>query len=267
MWPGSPRPTNCGAGRAAIDLVREWGGLIGYVRVAFEDEDFDVPETSRMGASLRGSGRAFHADSSTTAIDERIAPKAGDLVVRKTRVGAFSTTDLHEQLQDAGVDTLVLAGISTSGVVLSTVIEAHDLDYRTVVLADGCADTDPEVHSFLLENSSRAGPRLSRWPSCRRSSRRAAACRRSPSVFGGHHGGTRGLDHAIGPPRLNRRVSRRHQPSRVDVDEDAGDHGGEHEEPRATALAMAYPCTVAWATTFCSGRGGRPGRSPWPPPQ
>ena len=50
-----------------------------------------------------------------------------------------------------GVDTLVLAGISTSGVVLSTAIEAHDLDYRTIVLADGCADTDPEVHAFLLE--------------------------------------------------------------------------------------------------------------------
>ena len=137
--------------RAAIDLVREWGGQIGYVRVAFEDEDFDIPESSRMGASLRGSGQAFHADSPTTAIDERVAPAAGDVVVRKTRVGAFSTTDLHDQLQDLGVDTIVVAGISTSGVVLSSVIEAHDLDYRVFVLADGCADTDPEVHAFLLE--------------------------------------------------------------------------------------------------------------------
>jgi nicotinamidase-related amidase len=137
--------------RAAIDLVRDWSGQIGYVRVAFDDEDFDVPESSRMGASLRGSGQAFHADSPTTAIDERVAPEVGDVVVRKTRVGAFSTTDLHDQLQDLGIDTLVLAGISTSGVVLSTVVEAHDLDYRVFVLADGCADTDPEVHAFLLE--------------------------------------------------------------------------------------------------------------------
>ena len=137
--------------RAAIDLVRDWGGQVGYVRVAFEDDDFDFPESSRMGMSVRDSGRAFHADSPTTAIDERVAPAAGDVVVRKTRVGAFSTTDLHDQLQDLGVDTIVLAGISTSGVVLSTVIEAHDLDYRVVVLADGCADTDAEVHTFLLE--------------------------------------------------------------------------------------------------------------------
>jgi len=137
--------------RAAIDLVRDWGGQIGYVRVAFEDEDFDFPDSSRMGVSVRDSGRTFHADSPTTAIDGRVAPVPGDVVVRKTRIGAFSTTDLHDQLQDSGVDTLVLAGISTSGVVLSTVIEAHDLDYRVLVLADGCADTDPEVHTFLLE--------------------------------------------------------------------------------------------------------------------
>jgi nicotinamidase-related amidase len=137
--------------RAAIDLVRDWGGQVGYVRVAFEDDDFDFPDSSRMGLSVRDSGRAFHADSPTTAIDERVAPAAGDVVVRKTRVGAFSTTDLHDQLQDLGVDTIVLAGISTSGVVLSTVIEAHDLDYRVLVLAEGCADTDAEVHTFLLE--------------------------------------------------------------------------------------------------------------------
>jgi nicotinamidase-related amidase len=137
--------------RAAVALVRDWGGQVGYVRVAFEDEDFDFPDSSRMGALVRDSGGALHADSPTTAIDERVAPAAGDVVVRKTRVGAFSTTDLHDQLQDLGVDTILLAGISTSGVVLSTVIEAHDLDYRVVVLADGCADTDPEVHAFLLE--------------------------------------------------------------------------------------------------------------------
>jgi nicotinamidase-related amidase len=136
--------------RAAVDLVRDWGGQVGYVRVAFEDDDLDFPESSRMGTLVRDSG-ALHADSPTTAIHERVAPVIGDVVVRKTRVGAFSTTDLHDQLQDLGVDTLVLAGISTSGVVLSTVIEAHDLDYRVLVLADCCADTDAQVHAFLLE--------------------------------------------------------------------------------------------------------------------
>ena len=50
-----------------------------------------------------------------------------------------------------GIDRLVLAGIATSGVVLSTLRQAADLDYRLTVLADGCLDADPEVHRVLLE--------------------------------------------------------------------------------------------------------------------
>ncbi|WSW02247.1 cysteine hydrolase [Streptomyces sp. NBC_01006] len=84
-------------------------------------------------------------------MDERIAPEDGDIVVRKVRIGAGSTTDLHRQLRDRGIDTLVLTGISTSGVVLSTLIDAADRDYRVHVLSDGVADRDPEVHRVLLD--------------------------------------------------------------------------------------------------------------------
>lgn len=52
-------------------------------------------------------------------------------------------------LRAARADSLVLAGISTSGVVLSTLRQAADLDYRLTVLADACADADPEVHRVL----------------------------------------------------------------------------------------------------------------------
>ncbi len=65
------------------------------------------------------------------------------------RVGAFATTDLDRMLRERGVTTPVLAGISTSGVVLSTVREAMDRDYRILVLRDCCADPDTEVHDFL----------------------------------------------------------------------------------------------------------------------
>jgi nicotinamidase-related amidase len=54
---------------------------------------------------------------------------------------------LHAQ----GTEHLVLAGIATSGVVLSTLRQAADLDYRLTVLSDGCLDGDPEVHRVLLE--------------------------------------------------------------------------------------------------------------------
>jgi nicotinamidase-related amidase len=132
----------------AATLVRKAG-----VRVAFTDAEMDsIPASSQFAAMVTPERREFlYADSPATAIDERITPEEGDIVVRKTRVGAFSTTDLHEQLQAANVDTLVIAGLSTSGVVLSTVRDGADRDYRLIVLADACADPGPGVHEFLTE--------------------------------------------------------------------------------------------------------------------
>jgi nicotinamidase-related amidase len=49
------------------------------------------------------------------------------------------------------VDSLTLAGISTSGVVLSTLREAADMDFELCVLSDACADGDDEVHRVLME--------------------------------------------------------------------------------------------------------------------
>jgi nicotinamidase-related amidase len=49
------------------------------------------------------------------------------------------------------IDTLILFGIATSGVVLSTLLHASDADYRLIVIQDCCADLDPEVHACLME--------------------------------------------------------------------------------------------------------------------
>jgi nicotinamidase-related amidase len=136
----------------AIAAVRSRGGQVGYVRVAFDDADIDaIPAHAAMAASVAAAGGGLHSDSPATAVHESVAPEPGDIVVRKTRVGAFSTTDLHDQLRERGVITLILAGISTSGVVLSTVRDAADRDYQVFVLADGSADPVPGVHEFLTE--------------------------------------------------------------------------------------------------------------------
>jgi nicotinamidase-related amidase len=136
----------------AVATVRERGGHIGFVRVGLDDADIAaMPPTSRMAARIADMGPMIHADSPATAHHERVAPRPGDIAVRKTRVGAFSTTDLDEQLRARGVDTLILAGISTSGVVLSTVRDAHDRDYRLYVLADACADRQTDVHDTLID--------------------------------------------------------------------------------------------------------------------
>jgi nicotinamidase-related amidase len=140
--------------RNLIRTFRDHGGTVGYVRLAFADGDLDdVPATSGMARNVTSERREFmHVDHQATQIHESLTPEEGDIVVRKVRVGAFSTTDLHEQLQARGIDTLVLAGISTSGCVHSTVLDAYDRDYRVIVLSDACADPNNEVHRFLLEH-------------------------------------------------------------------------------------------------------------------
>jgi ABC-2 type transport system ATP-binding protein len=113
----------------------------------------------------------MHHDPST-AIHDSLGPQPGDIVVRKTRIGAMSTTDLDRQLRDRGIDTLVLAGISTSGVVLSTLIEAADRDYRLYVLSDGTEDPDEQARDVLLGRIFPRRRRSSTPPRC------AGCCRR-----------------------------------------------------------------------------------------
>ena len=84
-------------------------------------------------------------------IHAAVAPHPGEVVLTKSRVGPFSTTNLDEVLRSRGIDSLVLMGITTSGCVLSTVRWAVDIDYKVIVLSDCCADRDDEVHRVLME--------------------------------------------------------------------------------------------------------------------
>jgi len=74
-----------------------------------------------------------------------------DIVVTKSRLSAFAGSDLEPILRAKNVGHLVLTGISTSGVVLSTLRGAVDKDYELTVLSDLCADRDEEVHRVLTE--------------------------------------------------------------------------------------------------------------------
>jgi nicotinamidase-related amidase len=80
-----------------------------------------------------------------------LAPRSDEAVVAKCRYSPFFANDLLHLLRMRGARTLVLCGIATSGVVLSAVRDAWDLDYRCIVLADACADNDAEVHRVLTE--------------------------------------------------------------------------------------------------------------------
>jgi nicotinamidase-related amidase len=131
--------------------ARERGIAVMHIRVAFTDAGYAaVPPRNKSFAAL-GKSRFLTDGTPQAAIHDAVAPAPDEEVFTKTRVGAFSTTPLQSRLAARGIDTLILAGISTSGVVLSTLRDAADRDYRLFVLADCCADQDAEVHRVLTE--------------------------------------------------------------------------------------------------------------------
>jgi len=133
-----------------LDAARKASVRVIYVVVAFRPGYPEVSPRNVGFAQILASGR-FTAGSAGTEVHPALAPRADEVVVTKHRVSAFAGTDLEMILRAHGIDTLVLAGISTSGVVTSTVRHAADADYRLVIVEDGCADPDAEVHRVLLE--------------------------------------------------------------------------------------------------------------------
>jgi nicotinamidase-related amidase len=135
---------------AALGSARANGTTVVFVRVAFREGAPEVSSRNKSFAALAGS---LSMDESThaTQIHERLAPRPGELLVTKRRVSAFAGSDLDVVLRANNIDSLVLSGIATSGVVLSTLRQAADLDFALTVLSDGCADQDSEVHRVLTE--------------------------------------------------------------------------------------------------------------------
>ena len=139
--------------RALIVLnhARSSGMTVIYVQVGFRP---GLPEVSSrnllFGAIKSSAERQKLFEGPLATIPSAIAPKEGEIVITKHRVSAFTGTDLAMILRVNDIDTLVLYGIATSGVVLSTLVEAADQDFRLVVVKDCCADLDPTIHDCLI---------------------------------------------------------------------------------------------------------------------
>ncbi|MBO0779069.1 MAG: cysteine hydrolase [Ktedonobacteraceae bacterium] len=133
-----------------LNAAREAHLTIIYVVVRFRDGYPEISPRNRSFAALREAGR-LREGAPGAEIHARVFPLPGESVVTKRRVGAFSTTDLETILRAQGVRRLILMGIATSGVVLSTVRWAADMDYELVVVEDCCADRDEEVHRVLTQ--------------------------------------------------------------------------------------------------------------------
>jgi nicotinamidase-related amidase len=144
-------PSVIDAADRAAKAARTAGIPVMFVRVAFRPGYPEVADSNASFSSVSQAGDTFTQDHPATQVHASLTPLDGEPVILKRRVSAFTGSDLDVLLRGAGADALILAGISTSGVVLSTLRQAADLDYRLTLLADACADPDEEVHRVLTE--------------------------------------------------------------------------------------------------------------------
>jgi nicotinamidase-related amidase len=136
--------------QAALHAARTHAIPVIFVRVALRPGYPDVSPNNLAFSSLKERGGMLETDEATL-VWEGVRPEPQEVIVIKRRVSAFTGSGLEVILRAQAIDHLILTGIATSGVVLSTLREAADWDYQVTVLADACLDADPEVHRVLME--------------------------------------------------------------------------------------------------------------------
>jgi len=132
----------------AIAYARAKNITVIYVVLGFR---LGMPEVSSNNKAFSASKEKLGNVSMAEfmKIHDDVAPLPDEVIITKRRYSAFTGSDLEVVLRSQNIQHVVVTGYSTSGVVLSTVREAADKDFRINVLSDGCADTDPEVHQVL----------------------------------------------------------------------------------------------------------------------
>jgi len=132
----------------AIQKARSFGMPVIFVVIGFRKGYPEISVNNKSFNALKTG--AMHLDSpENNQVHELVSIAPNDIVITKKRVSAFAGSDLELVLRSLGIKHIILSGISTSGVVLSTLREAADKDYAITVLSNCCADLDEEVHRVL----------------------------------------------------------------------------------------------------------------------
>ena len=149
----SPDPQSFLARTASVlKQARSSGITVIHVRVGFRPKLPEINPRNTLFSAIKNSVKHQQLfEGAAGEIHPAVAPEGDDISVTKHRASAFTGTDLDMILRANDIDTLILFGIATSGVVLSTVRHAADADYRLVVIKDCCADLDAEVHACLVD--------------------------------------------------------------------------------------------------------------------
>jgi nicotinamidase-related amidase len=131
-------------------VARQAGLFVCYCATVFRPGYIEISERNKTFRERKHSGQPAVSDP-LQLIHPAVRPAEDEVVVGKHRVNALYGTALDLILRANDIATIIILGYATSGVVLSTVRYAADLDYRLVVVEDCCADQDPAVHDFLTQ--------------------------------------------------------------------------------------------------------------------
>jgi nicotinamidase-related amidase len=133
-----------------LDNARKAGLEIIHIANIFREGYPEINPRNRVFSQVKARGM-FGDGSPGAKIHAEVSPHEGDIVITKHRANAFWGTDLEIILKAKGITQLVMMGIATGGCVLSTVRWAADADYNIIVVSDGCADPDHEIHEALIK--------------------------------------------------------------------------------------------------------------------
>jgi len=132
-----------------LEIARKKHFQIVHVGLGFSEGHPEIPDFESPLLRVKQNNLFVKGSSSAEFHSSIVQPN--ELIVYKQRIGAFSENHLNLLLRARGIDNLVFFGISTSGIVLSTVRRAFDFDYRNTIIKDACFDSDEEVHRVLTE--------------------------------------------------------------------------------------------------------------------
>jgi len=137
-----------GAAAVALDAGRQSGLFTVFSKVAFRPGYPEISASNLVFSAFKQKKVPEYPSDIISAL----SPLDNEVVVEKRRFSAFSGNDLHLILRAQGITDLVLCGLSTSGVILSTFSAASDEDYSLTILSDACADPKPTLHQELMSD-------------------------------------------------------------------------------------------------------------------
>jgi nicotinamidase-related amidase len=134
-----------------LKAVRRRKANVIHITASVRSDFLDLPRDNPLWDGLRKK-RQLIIGTKGAAIDPRVKPLKNELVLNKTCVDPFLTTNLEQALQNADVNTIIIVGLWTNYVVEATARHASDMGYRVFLVRDACASNTIENHEFTLKN-------------------------------------------------------------------------------------------------------------------